>query len=55
MMPALGAGGRWFESGRPHLYSQKPVISPPRAEDQVNRIQKNTFWMINKYLMKMLF
>jgi hypothetical protein len=19
MMPALGAGGRWFESGRPHL------------------------------------
>jgi hypothetical protein len=19
-MPALGAGGRWFESGRPHLF-----------------------------------
>jgi hypothetical protein len=20
MMPALGAGGRWFESGRPHYF-----------------------------------
>jgi hypothetical protein len=24
MMPALGAGGRWFESGRPHLFLSEP-------------------------------
>ena len=48
MMPALGAGGRWFESGRPHI---SVSISTQVSRNYHTTPVKGASWKIRTHVM----